>query len=479
MNKILGSLVTLGVIGLVAFGVTRSYFNDTETSSGNILQAGELDLKIDNSSYYNGFYNPGTSWLQLADLDDGNGPAQGSYLFFNFLDLKPGDYGEDTISLHVENDSWLCVDVTLTGDDENLLTEPEALDGDDSSGGTGAGELAERVNFIWWADDGDNVFEICEGTEDPQTEAVDCENEILLPSGPLGNLEVGESATIALADSQNNIWDPIPSPFPGGQTKFIGKAWCFGNLTTHNPVFQDGLGQVGTPGQPDSNGPDIRGAGFECDGSQEGNQTQTDSMTADITFRAVQSRHNDQFLCNRPEPTPIACVPGFATGVASSAQGTLNTGGAIVDPNRTDPTRALGAPQSAGLDDDAPVVLPSFFSLGFGAGNVGGGNIVLTFANPIVDLAGFDFRVFETTGGVYPDEKVKVEASQDGINFFLVTVSASRDEFLNLGASGLAWASHLRLTDVSDKSLFVGPFSPADAYDLDGVQTFCGNQIPN
>src|SRR3989344_5705455 len=350
MKKILGSLVTLGVIGLVAFGVTRSYFNDTETSSGNILQAGELDLKIDNSSYYNGFYNPGTSWLQLADLDDGNGPAQGSYLFFNFLDLKPGDYGEDTISLHVENASWVCVDVKLTGDDENVLTEPEALDGDDSSGGTGAGELAERVNFIWWADDGDNVFEICEGTEDPQTEAVDCQNETLLPAGPLGNLEVGETATVALADSQNNIWDPVPSPFPGGQTKYIGKAWCFGTLATPNPVVQDNLGQVGTPGQLDSNGPDVRGAGFDCDGSGEDNQTQTDSMTADITFRAVQSRHNGQFLCNPPRvsptssitptPTGVACIPGYATGVSKFAQGTRKDGSAVLL-DRSDPNDAL------------------------------------------------------------------------------------------------------------------------------------------
>ncbi|KKR30520.1 MAG: hypothetical protein UT61_C0005G0001, partial [Candidatus Woesebacteria bacterium GW2011_GWA1_39_8] len=397
-------------------GVTNAFFSDTETSKDNIFQAGELDLKIDNSSYYNGVYNPGTSWLQLADLDDG------------------------------ENDSWICVDVTLTSDDENVLTNPEALDGDNSSGGAGAGELAERVNFIWWDDDGDNVFEICEQAGGGPAPEVACQNETLLPAGPLGNLEVGETATVALADSQNNIWDPVPSPFPGGQTKYIGKAWCFGTLATPNPVVQDNLGQVGTPGQLDSNGPDVRGAGFDCDGSGEDNQTQTDSMTADISFRAVQSRHNGGFLCNPPEvtltptPTGVVCIPGYATGVASSAQGLRKNGTAVLA-DRSDPTDALGAPQSTGTPSDTPVVFGSFFSLGFGAGNVGGGSIVLSFANPIVDLAGFDFRVFEVTGGTYPDEKIKVEASQDGVNFFLVTASATRDAFLDLGTSGLAWAS--------------------------------------
>ena len=294
MKRIIGSLVIIS--GVLALGVagTRAFFSDSETSTGNVLQAGSIDLKIDNTSYYNGVYNPGTSWLTAVDLTD--------ELFFNFLDLKPGDYGEDTISIHVDdNPSWLCADVTLTSDAENSVTEPE----DDLADTGPTGELADGVNFIWWADDGDNVLE---------------DNETTLPSGPLGVLSAGQSATVALADSQTNIWSPgpSPSPFPGAVTRYIGKAWCYGDIV-QTPVAQDGQGALGTPGEIGSNGPDFRTAGFTCDGTLVTNIGQSDSLTADISFRSVQARHNDQFVCAPlptvvPSPTPTEVPLPSPTG---------------------------------------------------------------------------------------------------------------------------------------------------------------------
>lgn len=289
------SLITVGAVGALAFGATRAFFSDTETSTGNILQAGAIDLKVDNSSYYNGVYNPGTSWLQPANLDDGQGPATGgAYLFFDFDDLKPGDFGEDTISLHVDNnESWLCADVTLAADDDVTCTDPEQEDDLTCIPPTpaiGQGELADAVNFIWWADDGDNVLEV---------------GETPLPAGPLGNLAVGQTATVALADSQSNIWSPgaSPSPLPGATTGYIGKAWCYGNFTLA-PVIQDTFGPVGTPGQVGSNGPDVRGEGFTCDGELVNNAGQTDKLVADISFRAVQARNNGSFVCTPPVASP-------------------------------------------------------------------------------------------------------------------------------------------------------------------------------
>lgn len=467
MKKIFISLFSIGLLGAFVFSATQAFFSDTETSTDNKFEAGEIDLKVDNTSYYNGVYNPNTSWLP-ANLDDGKGPSSGSYLFFNFLDLKPGDYGEDTISLHAANNAWVCTDITLTSNEENGINEPEGLDGD-TTDGLNAGELASKVNFIWWADDGDNVYE---------------NDETLLPSGPLGSLEIGQKVTVAFADSESSIWGDSPSPMPGGETKYVGKAWCFGKLTP-DPVDQDGFGQIGIPGENDSNGPDNRKSGFLCDGSDENNITQSDSLTADISFRAYQARHNDKFLCNplritpsvTPSltPTPIACVPGFATGVVDSAQGKKKNGTAVLA-DRSDPTDALGAPQSTGALSDNPVVAGSFFSLGFGETNIGGGSIILSFSNPIIDLPGFDFRIYEVTGGSYPDEKIKVEASQDNVIYQLLSASSTRDSFFNLGASGLPWASYLRITDVSDKSLAGFP-ADADGYDLDGVQTYCGTEI--
>ena len=48
MNKKI--IISLGIIGAVAaivVGATVAYYNDTETSTGNIFVAGALDLKVD------------------------------------------------------------------------------------------------------------------------------------------------------------------------------------------------------------------------------------------------------------------------------------------------------------------------------------------------------------------------------------------------------------------------------------------------
>jgi len=274
MKKILLSIATLGIVGAAVIGGTTAIFSDAEVSTGNTFTAGAIDLKIDNESYYNGEFNQGTSWLEPADLD--------GHLFFDFRDLKPGDWGEDTISLHVNNNpSWLCVDVTLTSNQDNGSTEPE--ENDEQPWTAGRGELADEVDFIWWADDGDNVYET---------------GEVLLPAGPLGYLGVGQTATIALADSDENIWYPgSGDPLPGDSTHYIGKAWCFGEYELYE-YPQDG------PGNPDG-GPVQRP--IICDGALQNNSTQTDSLTADITFRAEQARHQDDYQCV-PETQPTTAV---------------------------------------------------------------------------------------------------------------------------------------------------------------------------
>jgi len=265
----------LVIVGAVVIGGTAAIFSDTEVSTGNTFTAGAIDLTVDNESYYNGEFNQGTSWLQPANLNDGQGPGErGEYWFFNFRDLKPGDWGEDTISLHVNNnDSWLCADVTLTSNQDNGNTEPEL--NDEQPWTAGEGELADKVNFIWWADDGDNVLE---------------NDEELLPGGPLGALGVGETATVPLADTNVNIWDE-EGPLVGDSVRYIGKAWCFGDLDLVASTYPQG----------DDTSPVERP--IICDGSEEDNSTQTDSMTADISFRAEQSRNNEEFVC-RPETQP-------------------------------------------------------------------------------------------------------------------------------------------------------------------------------
>lgn len=49
MKKILISLSIIGVVAVIATGATIALFNDTETSTGNILVAGTMDLKVDHT----------------------------------------------------------------------------------------------------------------------------------------------------------------------------------------------------------------------------------------------------------------------------------------------------------------------------------------------------------------------------------------------------------------------------------------------
>jgi hypothetical protein len=211
------------------------------------------------------------------------------------LDIKPGDWGEDTISFHVNNnDSWLCAEVTLTENNENVAVEPELDEEDvDDSDNINAdlfdGELAEEIEFIWWADDGDNVLE---------------DDEELLLSSPvnLGDAPQGSPVQVTLADSDNNIWTGAPNdPFIGSDPEdpeifYIGKAWCFGGFdegSLNNRPTQEQVGLDGNPGQ--------QGNGILCDGSQVvGNKAQTDIAKMDIAFTATQSRNNAEFLCQRP-----------------------------------------------------------------------------------------------------------------------------------------------------------------------------------
>lgn len=275
MKKIIISLSVVVFVAAVVFGATTAFFSDTETSVGNTFTAGAIDLTIDNESYAIDFTIPGytnptgalvlsenTSW----DLDDLT-----NQLFFNFVDLKPGDIGEDTISIHVNNnDAWMCMSTEITATPENGITEPEAAD--DSTVGDNDGELQHAINFVFWVDDGDNVLE----TDEAQYVWEGTAEEFMNTSPRI------------IADSTFNIFGaPIGTSVEGDSEFYIAKAWCFGELTL-TPVPQSG-----------TNDP-IVATGIHCDGSSVNNSTQTDGIVGNITFYAEQSRNNPNFTCVQP-----------------------------------------------------------------------------------------------------------------------------------------------------------------------------------
>ncbi len=266
---------TLVFVGALVASATGAFFSDVETSSANTFTAGSIDLKVDSQAHYAGLVcNDQNVWEEEANttttrLDLVGLPCDGTWTqtdlgpsnkFFNLSDIKPGDEGENTISLHVvNNDAWMCADVEITSNDDESTNEPELADGDTAEDANNAmdGELAQNLQFVAWADNGgptpgDNIWQASE--------------PLLFSSGPASDVLNG--GTLALADSTTGN-----GPFAGDAITYVGLAWCAGDIDTSAP---------GT---------------ITCDGGAMGNIAQTDSMTANITFRAEQSRNNPNFSC--------------------------------------------------------------------------------------------------------------------------------------------------------------------------------------
>lgn len=272
MRKILSSLFVLAVVAVAITGGTVSYFSDTETSLDNTFVAGTIDLKVANTGYYSnneGLLNPDTTWT-LTDLTD--------EVFFNFDDVKPGDWGINTTALSFSsNPAYLCANITLTESAENTYLEPESEDGDETEAGQWAGELDQELRFFAWLDnDGDNVYET---------------DETIIFNGLVSDLPQGDvnaGYTFALADSATNLYGTLGEALAPDVSYHIGHGWCYGDINVYGA----------TPGAGDPNDD----PGFSCDGSSTTNIAQSDSVMGDISFYAVQSRNNTDFVCSDWNP---------------------------------------------------------------------------------------------------------------------------------------------------------------------------------
>ena len=237
-KKIVVSLSVVVVVAAIAVGATTAFFSDTETSTGNTFTAGAIDLQIDSTASYNGEPVVAATW-QLKDLN----PT--SDKFINFADIKPGDEGENTISLHViNNDAWVCAEVLNLTNADNGCTEPESdpTSGNDTTCGTpgaGEGELQNAMVWTVWRDNG--------ASDNSCNNVLDGDETVLVSGQPVnGVLPVYDSTTSTGA-------------LAGGSTACLGVSWELPLAT--------------------------------------GNEVQTDSLTGDISFNVVQSRNNTDFQC--------------------------------------------------------------------------------------------------------------------------------------------------------------------------------------
>ncbi|MGE4292346.1 MAG: hypothetical protein AB7E32_09065 [Desulfovibrio sp.] len=171
----------------------------------------------------------------------------------------------------------------------------------------------------------------------------------------------------------------------------------------------------------------------------------------------------------------FSALPALASVMPSGYASYTPSG--TIDPLRSDPTNALSYDP---LTDDQSGV-ENFTSLGFG------GSIVLTFSNAIVDGAGIDLQIFESTWGAQADnwgsykETAEVWAYNGvysgqalGDPGWVLLGTAQQDgafDFNGLISSTTA----LLLRDISLASGFTGG---GDGYDLDGVVANYATPLP-
>jgi predicted ribosomally synthesized peptide with SipW-like signal peptide len=265
-RRVLGGLGAIGVASAGAGLGTSAYFSDTESFVGNILEAGSLDLAVQADVYeYQAEANGGGQ--SFGGVVDGDDDIQQE-----LDDVKPGDYSWGRFCFSIDdNPAYIWAGGELTSNAENGLTEPEAdVDNTGGNPGEGNGELVDAIEGC--------LFYATPNNYDPSAQGRPSETgapgDVIL-EGTLREILTVLQTGVALDGSS----DEGRQPFPGDeQQSFDGDERCLGfwwELPT-----------------------------------TVGNEVQTDSLVFDLSFEAVQSRHND----GDANPFVDAVVQSDATG---------------------------------------------------------------------------------------------------------------------------------------------------------------------
>lgn len=233
--------VVVGAVGTLVYARSGEVGTTEATYS-----VGGIDLKIDSAAFYNDLpYLDGTwSAKNLQPYHD---------QFFDFEDVKPGDRGTTTISVHVKKSSaWVCLAFDNFKNKENGRNEPELLE----DGSSLVGELGDGLEFFAWFDDGDNRFEIGE--------------KPLFGTSTQEALKTVKNKTYALADYKHG------PAWAKNSVHYVGISWCAGDLSVN-----------------------LQTGAVSCSGEALGNEAQTDSLSFSVSLEAVPPSQDKKFLCSK------------------------------------------------------------------------------------------------------------------------------------------------------------------------------------
>jgi predicted ribosomally synthesized peptide with SipW-like signal peptide len=282
-------LAGLGAVGLASAGAglgTSAFFSDREEFADNRLTAGTLDLKLDYKATYLGGAGRldavrAMGYPDAEDIGDGRyllaqaptpadmqawedlvrseqfdfcSPEADQYLVngddipvFTLDDVKPGDSGEVTISIHIcDNPGYVELFGDLTGNAENGQTDPElGAEGEDTDG---IGELADAIEVcVWYDEDCDNVYEPT-GTGQSQELEVALVSDV---SGSMGAPDAGPGGLTrieALRNSATSFVDNLSNPDEAAAISFASSASVDQELTTDYQAVKDAISNYGSGG---------------------------------------------------------------------------------------------------------------------------------------------------------------------------------------------------------------------------------------
>lgn len=159
----------------------------------------------------------------------------------DICDVKPGDFGEVTFSVHLhDSPGLLWLRGALHENAENGIVEPEAAT--DSTAGDG--ELLEAIRAVAWHDDGDNLREATELVTAPHDVNGPTAVELDASSARIVSGSLGEVLT-ALSSGHGVPLDADPTTsgrtcFPNSTTRYVGFAWWL-PIDTGNAVQTDSV----------------------------------------------------------------------------------------------------------------------------------------------------------------------------------------------------------------------------------------------
>ena len=238
-------LAGLGTIGLASAGAglgTSAFFSDEESFENNTLTAGSLDLRV----RYEASYDSDGAVENLADSAMGEQDGEAAAMFYNLDDVKPGDSGHVEFCFDIVDNPaymWACADYS---ESENGMSEPE-MDVDQTPD---EGELADSIEArLAYCEEDDGEF--IEGDEIVSGSLAEVLDAIRFGSALDGDGVAG------LAPGDQSPHDDAVDADPAYVT---GACIC---------LF------------------------WEIPYETVGNEIQTDSLTMNFEFHALQSRHND------------------------------------------------------------------------------------------------------------------------------------------------------------------------------------------